>query len=106
MKNVVITGSTKGIGKALSLEFVKRGYNVAITGRNEADVDQAVKNLQAAAGSGVRVIGVPTEVTDFDAVQALWNRASAEFGTVDLWINNAGLALMTKKVVEMEPAEI
>ena len=105
MKNVVVTGSTKGIGFALAGEFAKLGHNVVVTGRTDAAVADAVARVQAVAPS-VRVVGVPTDVTDFEAVQALWDTAARELGRVDIWINNAGLAISTKTIVENDPAEI
>lgn len=103
--NIVITGSTKGIGKALSTEFAKRGHNLVITGRDEAEVKEAAAALEA-LNPKVRALPVAVDVTDFDAVQGLWDKAAAEFGRIDMWINNAGLAIMTKNVVDNTPDEI
>ena len=90
MKNVVITGSSKGIGRGLAEQFIRRGHNVVISGRNQADVEKAATSLNA-IGRG-KAIGQPCDVTQKGQVQALWDRARAEFGHVDFWINNAGRA--------------
>lgn len=105
MKNIVVTGSTKGIGFALSSAFAARGHNVVVTGRTQQAVDEAVAKIEKAA-PGVTVLGVPTDVTDFGSVQALWDTASSKLGRVDLWINNAGVAISTKDIVDNTPDEI
>ncbi len=91
MANIVITGSTKGIGLGLAKEFRKRGHSVVISSRGAIAVDDAMAELKALPGSGV-VIGQPCDVSQQSQVQALWDAAVAKLGRVDIWINNAGLA--------------
>jgi NADP-dependent 3-hydroxy acid dehydrogenase YdfG len=91
MANAVITGSSKGIGRGLAEEFLRRGHNVVISGRNEEDIERTVTALNASAGPA-RAIGQPCDVTQKGQVQALWDRAEREFRKVDFWINNAGHA--------------
>ena len=88
--NIVITGSTKGIGLGMAREFLKRGHNVVISSRGQAAVDKAVTELGAEFAPDM-VTGQPCDVGVFDQVQALWDAAAAKFGTVDYWINNAGI---------------
>jgi NAD(P)-dependent dehydrogenase (short-subunit alcohol dehydrogenase family) len=90
MSNAVITGSTRGIGRGLAVEFLKRGHNVVVSSRRQADVDKAVAELSAIGSA--RVTGVTCDVTKKADVQALWDHAVATFGHVDYWINNAGRA--------------
>ena len=99
MSTAVITGSTKGIGHAMARELLARGHDVVVSGRSRVSVDEAVGTLAAAGGTG-RVVGQATDVSDELQVQALWDRAVAEFGRVDLWINNAGVAHTTEPVVD------
>ena len=89
-KNIVITGSTQGIGYGLANAFLKLGCSVAISGRTQQKVDAAVTTLRARLNTG-RVTGFACDVTRFDQVRALWNEGKACFGTVDIWINNAGI---------------
>lgn len=103
MKNVVITGSTAGIGHALAKELVKRGHSVVISGRQQETVDAAVAALSDRPG---RVVGHATDVTDASAVQALWDKAVAELGSVDLWINNAGVAHTTASIVDTDVDDV
>jgi len=91
-KVVVVTGSTKGIGKGLAREFLKRGHSVVISGRKQTDADAVALELGREATSGAKAIGVACEVTDYAQVQSLWDKSIAAFGKVDIWINNAGMS--------------
>jgi NAD(P)-dependent dehydrogenase (short-subunit alcohol dehydrogenase family) len=91
MKAVVITGSTKGIGLGLAAEFLKAGCKVLISGRNEKLLNIEQKKFQLQYGTE-RAAAVPCDVTDFSQIRQLWDRAAEVFGTVDIWINNAGMA--------------
>ena len=105
-KRVVITGSTRGIGKGMAREFLRRGHSVAISGRSEASVARALAELRAAEDPGERLIGVPCEVDDYDQVQNLWDQSADAFGGVDIWINNAGISNSRAMIGELDPREI
>ncbi len=104
MNSFVITGSTKGIGFALARACVARGDQVLISGRSAEAVEQALERLDG-SGPG-RAIGLPADVSDKAQVQALWDRAVADFGRVDVWINNAGVANTTRAVVDIAEADV
>lgn len=87
--NVVITGSTRGIGLGLAREFLRRGHAVMISGR-EAAACEAVGTQLRAAFPGARVEMQACDVTDISGVEMLWKAAIGAFGRVDYWINNAG----------------
>jgi NAD(P)-dependent dehydrogenase (short-subunit alcohol dehydrogenase family) len=91
MANIVITGSTKGIGLGLAKEFRKRGHSVVISSRGQRAVDAAMAVVKETEGAG-EVIGQPCDVSQQDQVQALWDASVAKLGRIDIWINNAGLA--------------
>jgi NADP-dependent 3-hydroxy acid dehydrogenase YdfG len=99
MVNVVVTGSTKGIGLGYAREFVKRSHNAFVLGRHQADVDRVTEELNA-LGPG-RANGCVCDVTNKEQVQAVWDQAKEAFGTVDIWINNAGRATGRYKVHEL-----
>lgn len=105
-KTAVVTGSTKGIGFALSRELLRRGHHVVVTGRGQEAVDEAVGKLQPEAAAGAQVVGTVTDVTDPAQVQALWDTAVSAFGSVDVWINNAGVAYTMRTIVETTPEEV
>ena len=90
MSCIVITGSTSGIGRGLAQEFCKRGHTVVVAGRNQQRLAETMKVLSAQ--DGVKVVGQICDVTRVEQVQGLWNLAVTQFGPVDIWINNAGLA--------------
>jgi NAD(P)-dependent dehydrogenase (short-subunit alcohol dehydrogenase family) len=90
VKNIVITGSTRGIGYGLADSFLDLGCAVTISGRTQEAVDRAVAEL-AAKHDAERVFGHPCDVADFEQVQALWDAARTRFGRIDIWVNNAGL---------------
>jgi len=104
MPAVVVTGSTKGVGRGLAEQFIRRGHDVAISSRGQADIDRAVGELNA-IGPG-RCTGTVCDVTDPDAVQALWDHAAGELGRVDIWINNAGRAIGRHLVHELPVHDI
>ena len=102
MANVIITGSTRGIGRGLAVEFLKRGHNVVVSSRRQADVDKTVAEFAAVgAATSARATGKSCDVTVKSDVQALWDHAVATFGHVDFWINNAGRATSRYAVHEL-----
>ena len=105
MKNVVITGSTRGIGHGLALEFLKRECRVIITGRNEQDVARQVAAFTEQFG-GDKVAGTVCEVTSEDSLKGLWSFAVENLGSVDIWINNAGISITRAPLWEQPAAEL
>ncbi|MCY4360788.1 MAG: SDR family NAD(P)-dependent oxidoreductase [Gammaproteobacteria bacterium] len=105
MKNVVITGGTRGIGRGLAAEFLKRACNVAITGRNQDAVDTALTTL-GQTPSRARRLGFVAELSDFNSLQAVWDGAKQGFGSVDVWINNAGMSLPNKPLHEQDAEDL
>jgi len=84
---VVVTGGSRGIGKAMAAAFAERGSSVVIAARSKDEVESAVAELGA---GGRRLLGVPTDVTDPEQVQHLATLAEREFGPVSVLVNNAG----------------
>ncbi len=105
MKTVVITGSTRGLGFALAEAFLQRDCAVVICGRTESAVHGALAALTGRYNAD-RILGQPCDVSDFAQLQALWDAAAADFGHVDIWINNAGLGGKMTPFWEVEPETI
>jgi NAD(P)-dependent dehydrogenase (short-subunit alcohol dehydrogenase family) len=106
MVSVVVTGGTKGIGNGLARAFLARGHSVCVSGRDAAEVDAVVTELARGAREGAEAIGAVCDTRDPAAVQALWDRAAAAFGSVDIWINNAGFAPTGVTLLDLTPDEI
>ena len=105
-KNVVITGSTRGIGKGMAREFLNRGHNVVISGRTQESVDAALADLKdAAEAKGAHLAGVPCDVGDINQVQSLWDKAVEHLGSVGIWINNAGRTNSSNKIATLPAGE-
>lgn len=84
-KTVVITGSARGIGKAIAEFFAKHKANVVICDIDQSAVDKAVKEL----GNGA--FGLKANVLDKDEIEALFSKTIEKFGKVDIVVNNAGV---------------
>jgi len=89
-KTALVTGSSRGIGRALAQALLDRGIQVYVS---SSDGEQARRTARELRQDRARAEGGPCDVTRADAVQAAWDDARARLGEVDIWINNAGLAL-------------
>lgn len=99
---VVITGASSGIGRETALLFGRRGTAVVAAARNEEALQTLVAEIE---GSGGRAEAVVTDVADAEAIERLADRAIAQFGRIDTWINDAGVSIYAP-VTELEPDEI
>lgn len=103
---VVITGSTRGIGKGMAEHFLRRGHHVVISGRTAEAVQSACDELQAVAREGAEILGVACDVSQRSELQRLWQESAAAFGRIDIWINNAGVSNSRQRGGEMQGADI
>ncbi len=101
-KAAIVTGGTKGIGRAIAEALVREGASVCISARHEDEVLSAVSELSD-AGEGT-VTGAVCDVRDYEEVRALVEHASAELGGVDILVNNAGIGLFGR-VEELSPED-
>lgn len=104
-KSVVITGSTRGIGRGLAENFLRLGAKVAISGTRSADVERLVSELESKFGTA-NVTGAACDITNPDDLEGLWKTAQKAFGSVDVWINNAGISLERKPIYELAAEDI
>ena len=88
-KTAIITGATRGIGRAIALRFAKEGCNVAFCGRTRNDNMIAVENELNALG--VKAKGYVCDVADYQQAQDFVSAVLADFGKVDILVNNAGI---------------
>lgn len=99
MKTAIVTGSTKGIGRALAEALLARGINVAIS---SPDVAEAQTCAAALSAPRARAVGFGCDVTSREQLAGLWQAASSAFGAIDIWVNNAGLALTGESVSTLD----
>ena len=87
MKNVVITGSTRGLGLEMAKEFLKAGCNVTIVGSKPESFDQAKEKL---IEFQEKFMYVTCNVRNLEDIKNLWLESVGKWGSIDIWINNAG----------------
>jgi NAD(P)-dependent dehydrogenase (short-subunit alcohol dehydrogenase family) len=87
-KSVIVTGGSRGLGLVLARQLVAAGARVAICARTEDDLRVATDELR---GRGGHVLGIVCDVRRRDEVQSLVSKTMAEFGTIDVLINVAGV---------------
>lgn len=90
-KVVVITGASAGIGKAAALAFAKEGSNVVLAARRVELLNEVKTQVEA---MGVKVLVVPTDISDPEQVQRLNDATIEHFGQIDVLVNNAGSGLI------------
>lgn len=86
-KNVLITGSTRGIGLSIAQEFARRGANVVLNGRSK--IPKTL--LQGFESYGVKVIGISGDISQEADAKRMIDEAIAQLGSVDILVNNAGI---------------
>jgi len=91
MKVAIITGAGGGIGRAIALRLHEEGYATVLAGRTPGPLESVADELKRAGGTALIV---PTDVAKADHVQQLVQKTLAEFGQVDVAVNNAGYAPM------------
>ena len=99
-KIAVVTGGTRGIGRAIAERLLKEGASVALCGRTREPVDRTVAELKHLG----KVFGYPADVTDPAQVSRFFQAVDGEFGGLDILVNNAGAGAF-RKVAEMTPEE-
>jgi short-subunit dehydrogenase len=87
---VVITGASSGIGRATALRLARHGASLVLAARRGEALHEVATECER---HGVRAIAVPIDVSDEQAVNSLARRALSEFGRIDVWFNNAGVAV-------------
>ena len=103
-KVAIITGASRGIGSGIAKVFAQHGANVAFTYSSSAESALALENELSTMG--IKAKGYKSNAADFNEAQKLVDDVMAEFGNVDILINNAGIIKMdmsglTDKLVEL-----
>jgi len=100
-KVVMITGGSRGLGKAMSLEFARRGASVVVASRK---LDECEKVAQEIRDLGAEALAVRCHVGDWDALEAVVNQVVEKFGRIDVLVNNAGMSPIAPSLLETSEA--
>lgn len=102
-KTAVITGASSGIGAAIARRFAAEGAQVVVNYRTSAERAQTlVASINAEGG---RAYALQADVADPDQVQSLVDRAAEQLGSIDIWVNNAGVDILTGEAAKLSDGE-
>lgn len=88
-KTAVVTGASRGIGKAIALKLAEQGVNIVVNYiNNKNEADKLVKEIEA---YGTKALAIQADVSDFSQAKNLISRTKEELGTLDILVNNAGI---------------
>jgi NAD(P)-dependent dehydrogenase (short-subunit alcohol dehydrogenase family) len=90
-KVAIVTGGSRGIGRAIALGFAEAGADVAVASRTSADLEKAVKEIEA---KGRRALAVQTNIAVKSEVDNMVAKTLDKFGTIDILVNNAAINVM------------
>lgn len=103
-KVAVVTGGSRGIGRAIALSLAGEGADVAILYRSESDASRETLEALSAQRADGRYRGYACDVADYEAVKTAFASILSDFGTVDILVNNAGVTC-DKLLLSMKPEE-
>src|SRR5579871_2143038 len=102
----LVTGASRGIGKALAIRLAQEGADVAVASKSEESTEKLPGSIHETAAAvralGRRALAIPTDVRDEDAIRNMIERTVAELGRIDILVNNAG-AIWTRPILETPP---
>ncbi len=98
----IITGGSRGIGRALAVEFAREGARVALAARSQAELEETERQVRAAGG---QALVVPTDLAKVENVDAMVAATRKAFGPVDILVNNAGIAGPTALCEDVKPED-
>ena len=96
----IVTGAGRGIGRAIAIAFAEAGASVVLASRTEAELEIVATTIRGAGGTA---LVVPTDAADEAQMDALVERTVAELGTVDVMVNNAGVAPFLASFLDTRP---
>jgi len=100
---VVITGASSGIGAALARKLAPEGARLALAARRQPELRKVADEALELGAEGA--LPIPADVTHRDQVFALRDKALAEFGQIDVWVNNAGRGI-TRSVLDLSDEDV
>jgi short-subunit dehydrogenase len=100
---VIVTGASSGIGRAIAVEFARRGARLALASRNRPALEEVAASIKAQGGGSAVII--PTDVTAEGAVKQMADTAIRELGGIDILVNNAGQG-MSATIADASSADV
>ncbi len=101
-KVAIVTGSSRGLGKAFALGLANAGARVVVTSRTQSAVDQVAAEIEK---MGRPALAVRVDITDVASIQGLVTKVLKEFGKVDILVNNAGICTPFREVIDLPVEE-
>lgn len=101
-KAAVVTGASRGIGKAIALELARNGYNIVISDIEKTE--ECEENMEKIEELGKEAIFAETDVSDLDQVEDMVEKTVEKFGSIDVLVNNAGINI-DKLLTNMTPEQ-
>ena len=98
---VVVTGASGGIGRATAHAFARRGARVGLLARGREGLEEAAREVGSLGG---KALAIPTDVADYEQVEAAAAAVEERFGEIDVWVNDA-MATVFAEFVDTEPEE-
>lgn len=104
-KSAVVTGSSRGIGEAVAVEFAKAGYNLVINSRNAEELSASKEEILRVINDGVEIVTFPGDISQEDVCKGLMDVAEKKLGGLDVLVNNAGINGPEKNTTDISGAE-
>ena len=98
----LVTGASRGLGRAMALALAQAGADLALTGRSRADLDSVAGE---AARQGVRAESFPADLREAADIERMVQRALGAFGRIDVLVNNAGISGEDRPFLDVEPRD-
>lgn len=97
----VVTGASRGIGRAIALAYAQAGAAVVCGARGASEIEETARLIR---DNGGRAIAQSVDVADYASVQALYERTREVFGGVDIVLANAGVSIEKRRIADSDPA--
>jgi glucose 1-dehydrogenase len=97
----IVTGSSKGIGKAIATEFARAGYSVVINSRDEEELKNAAADIAKTIIHKDSILYLPGDISQEQVCKALIDKSLQKFGRLDVLVNNAGIGGESKKIHQL-----